>query len=306
MIEFSPPPSYESLNDIPELPLSAFALPPPVLPAAPARPVSQQVMVASDEPESKTVILYVGRLSWEKNLHLLVEAFRLLPPPVRASSKLVFVGDGPARAELTGLCKRLKLDATFMGHQKGKRLAALYASASFFAFPSFTETFGQVVLEALASGLPVVGLYAEGTSDLVTHGRTGLLLDVAAATRRPGKAAEAGAAPALIPSVAEFAAVMTPTRPGFETCARAYSALFERLVLDRTLRATMGQRAQAGVRAHTWFCAMDAVVRGYEDVSRRTGVARLNEEHMHKAIRQLQGRQFRPLGKWVSVGIPCM
>jgi hypothetical protein len=138
------------------------------------------------EPEprdSKTVILYVGRISWEKNLRLLIEAFKLLPTSVRSKAKLVFVGDGPARGDLTRLCKRLGLDASFMGHQKGSRLAAMYASASIFAFPSFTETFGQVVLEALASGLPVVGLHAEGTSDLVVHGKTGLLMDVNAVAK---------------------------------------------------------------------------------------------------------------------------
>lgn len=178
--EMSPPPAYDSLSEIPDLPEGAFALPPPAVPV----PMSGFNVVKSAESpsESKTVILYVGRISWEKNIRLLIEAFRVLPSAVRANAKLVFVGDGPARGDLTRLCSKYDLDATFMGHQKGKRLAAMYASSSVFAFPSFTETFGQVVLEALASGLPVVGLHAEGTSDLVSHGRTGLLLDVKAAS----------------------------------------------------------------------------------------------------------------------------
>ncbi|KAK0563604.1 hypothetical protein OC861_004718 [Tilletia horrida] len=184
--EFSPPPAYDSLSGVPPLPAGSFALPPPAVASSsssastssPARPI----LSAADQ-DSKTVILYVGRISWEKNLRFLIEAFRLLPDPVRAAAKLVFVGDGPARGDLTRLCAKFGLDAVFMGHQSGKRLAAMYASASVFAFPSFTETFGQVVLEALASGLPVVGLHAEGTSDLVYHGRTGLLLDVAKASQ---------------------------------------------------------------------------------------------------------------------------
>ncbi|KAK0536470.1 hypothetical protein OC834_001185 [Tilletia horrida] len=201
--ELSPPPAYDSLSGIPPLPAAAFALPPPALSdqqqqssssssSSASEHTSQQqqqhrtsarpVLSAADQ-ESKTVILYVGRISWEKNLRFLIEAFRLLPDPVRAAAKLVFVGDGPARGDLTRLCQKFGLDAVFMGHQSGKRLAAMYASASVFAFPSFTETFGQVVLEALASGLPVVGLHAEGTSDLVYHGHTGLLLDVAAASK---------------------------------------------------------------------------------------------------------------------------
>ena len=67
--------------------------------------------------------------------------------------KLVFVGDGPARAELEGICAKKGYDATFMGQRVGEDLARCFASADVFAFPSFTETFGQVVLEALASGL---------------------------------------------------------------------------------------------------------------------------------------------------------
>jgi glycosyltransferase involved in cell wall biosynthesis len=64
---------------------------------------------------------------------------------------------------------------TFMGYLSGEALATAYASADVFAFPSYTETFGQVVLEAMASGLPVVGLYSEGVCDLVRDGQTGLL-----------------------------------------------------------------------------------------------------------------------------------
>ncbi|KAE8254918.1 hypothetical protein A4X13_0g3233 [Tilletia indica] len=195
--EFSPPPAYDSLSGIPPLPGGSFALPPPAMSepsSSSSSSYSARPVLSAADQDSKTVILYVGRMSWEKNLRFLVEAFRLLPDHVRAAAKLVFVGDGPARGDLTRLCQKFNLDAAFMGHQSGKRLAAMYASASVFAFPSFTETFGQVVLEALASGLPVVGLHAEGTSDLVYHGRTGLLLDVTAASKgaifKPAKEAE--------------------------------------------------------------------------------------------------------------------
>jgi len=64
---------------------------------------------------------------------------------------------------------------TFTGYLSGEALADAYASADIFAFPSRTETFGQAVLEAMASGLPVVGLLSEGVCDLVTTGLTGLL-----------------------------------------------------------------------------------------------------------------------------------
>jgi glycosyltransferase involved in cell wall biosynthesis len=86
----------------------------------------------------KTVLLYVGRLSWEKNLRLLLEAFKGMPSD---ACRLVFVGDGPARKDAEQICKRDGLDAVFMGHQTGVELAKCFASADVFAFPSWTETF---------------------------------------------------------------------------------------------------------------------------------------------------------------------
>ncbi|PKI85585.1 hypothetical protein MVES_000480 [Malassezia vespertilionis] len=319
----SPPPSYESLSDLPPLP--GFTLPPALLPQG-HNPVT--------DGESKAVILYVGRISWEKNIRLLVESFRLLPAAVRNNSKLVIVGDGPARADLTRLCAKYKLDAAFMGQQKGKRLASMFASSSIFAFPSFTETFGQVVLEALASGLPVVGLHAEGISDLVCHGTTGLLLDVKRVMSQQSSAAGSGAAnervsakgnkvfsspvspktqqcasnkacaiaagsnvkPGLaspIPTVKEFAAAMSAGSRSFQQCAQVYSILLERLIRDRTLRAMMGQRAQQFAVNRTWWDAMESPVRGYEHVVSHVGKPNLTD-HELEALRNQQ-RKIAPL-----------
>lgn len=118
------------------------------------------------------MVLYVGRLSHEKNLTALVDAFRALPPGHNAH--LVLVGDGPARGELERALSGSSV--TFTGYLRGDTLARAYASADIFAFPSQTETFGQVVLEAMASGLPVVAFAAEGVRDLVVDGETGLLV----------------------------------------------------------------------------------------------------------------------------------
>lgn len=91
--------------------------------------------------QSKVVMLYVGRISWEKNLRLLVEAFRGLQlasaDGLRPACQLVFVGDGPSRPELESLCASYNLDAVFMGYRKGEELAAAFASADIFAFPSW-------------------------------------------------------------------------------------------------------------------------------------------------------------------------
>lgn len=333
--ELSPPPAYESLSDLPPLSGAHFALPPPMVPSV------DSVLASGDvDKDSKAVVLYVGRISWEKNIRLVIEAFRLLPQSVRDNAKLVVVGDGPARPELTRLCNKYGLDAAFMGHQKGKRLASMFASSSIFAFPSFTETFGQVVLEALASGLPVVGLHAEGTSDLVCHGITGLLMDVqrvltfsSSAARASAVAARTAASlgpersgfsaltprspqrtssisssgavpvaasstlkpglPTPILSVKEFAAAMAQGSTSFPQCAQAYSILLERLIRDRTLRATMGQRAQQYAANKTWWDAMDAPVRGYEQVIARRGKSNLTDTEL-EALRNAE-RRILPL-----------
>ncbi|KAJ7749790.1 hypothetical protein DFH07DRAFT_922896 [Mycena maculata] len=143
------------------------------------------------------VVLSVGRLSVEKNLGLLVAAVAALPPGVRARTKLVFIGDGPFRGALARLCAAARVDAVFTGQLTGPALGAAFASGDVMCAPSITETFGQVTLQAMASGVPVVGLYVEGTADLVAHEGTGLLLDVhapgiAAAGRRAKKEGRGG------------------------------------------------------------------------------------------------------------------
>lgn len=118
----------------------------------------------------KTILLYVGRIAAEKRIGLLPEAIQGLD-----NVHLVFVGDGPARPELEQRCSGLPVH--FTGYLKGQRLATAYASADIFVFPSDTDTFGQVIQEAMASGLPVVGARSGGTLDLVREGTTGRLFE---------------------------------------------------------------------------------------------------------------------------------
>jgi len=116
------------------------------------------------------VLLMVSRLVKEKDLADLVQADRILR--ARGSRhRLVLVGDGPMRAEL----ERELPDAFFAGHQTGDDLARWYASGDVFVFPSTTETFGNVILEAQASGLPAVVVDRGGPPDLVEDGVTGLV-----------------------------------------------------------------------------------------------------------------------------------
>ena len=96
-------------------------------------------------------VIHVGRIAAEKNLDLAVRAFRALQQ-VRPGARFVWVGDGPERARLA----REHPDFVFCGVQRGEALARHFASADLFVFPSRSETFGNVTLEALASGVPTV------------------------------------------------------------------------------------------------------------------------------------------------------
>lgn len=118
---------------------------------------------------TRPVFLYVGRVSREKNLTAFLDA--ALP-----GDKLV-VGDGPHLREL----RRRYHEVRFAGRKEGAELAALYASADVFVFPSRTDTFGLVLLEALASGLPVAAYPVTGPLDIVENGVSGVLDDDLAA-----------------------------------------------------------------------------------------------------------------------------
>jgi glycosyltransferase involved in cell wall biosynthesis len=124
--------------------------------------------------EDGPVLLYVGRLAAEKNVALALcafEAVRLRMP----GAAMVVVGDGPKR-------RRLQAEfpaARFVGLQRGEALAQHYASSDLFLFPSLSETFGNVTLEALASGLPVVAFDTAAAADHVDDCDNGLLAPVA-------------------------------------------------------------------------------------------------------------------------------
>ena len=181
-----------------------------------------------EQPAEKAVLLYVGRVSWEKNLRLLIQAYRGMD---HRHCHLVIVGNGPAYSEIQQ--ELAGLPVTLTGYLSGEALAAAYASADIFAFPSRTETFGQVVLEAMASGLPVVGLLAEGVCDLVDQGRTGFLLD---------------------------------TSQSCEELIAGFRARLEYLVFNHVRRSIMGQAALVEAQQRSWSEAMKCLVRGYEEV----------------------------------------
>lgn len=122
--------------------------------------------VTADTP----VVLHVGRLAAEKNLPALIAAFIAIRQRQR-HARLVLVGDGQ---EAKVLRSRVP-DAIFSGLRRGEDLATHYASGDLFLFPSLTETFGNVTLEAMASGLPVVAYDYAAAAQHIRHGANGLL-----------------------------------------------------------------------------------------------------------------------------------
>lgn len=124
-------------------------------------------------------LLFVGRVVRQKGLDVLFEALASLPPALLAGVTLRIVGDGPARPELEAQAQRLGLSERirFLGWLGRDELPAAYRSAGAFVFPSRDEGMPNVVLEAMAAGLPVVATRIAGNRDLVVDGETGLMLD---------------------------------------------------------------------------------------------------------------------------------
>lgn len=122
--------------------------------------------------QGHTKLLYVGRVSVEKGLDVLTDAFSKVAK-MRDGLQLIVIGDGPYLEEMQ---RKLKgFPVTFTGVLKGNSLASAYASADLFVFPSATDTFGNVVLEAQASGLPVIVTDKGGPCENMLPNETGII-----------------------------------------------------------------------------------------------------------------------------------
>jgi len=117
-------------------------------------------------PPDAVKVLFVGRVSVEKNLPLLVRAWSLVAAR-EPRAHLVIVGDGPYRTPMQAALEGK--NAHFLGFRHGAELSALYASSDLFAFPSTTDTLGQVVMEAQSAGLPVIVTDQGGPASVVNH-----------------------------------------------------------------------------------------------------------------------------------------
>ncbi|MEO8835900.1 MAG: glycosyltransferase family 1 protein [Caldimonas sp.] len=189
---------------------------------------------AGDAP----VLLMVGRVAAEKNVELGLRAFERARK-ARPGTRMVVVGDGPARRRL----EAAHPDARFVGVQRGAELAAHYASADLFLFPSLSDTFGNVVMEALASALPVVSFAAAAAAEHVEDGRSGRLVV-------PGDEA---AFIAAVSALADRSAVLEPMRAA--ALAAAQRATWPEVLsrfearLEDTLHARKAQPARIPVVA---------------------------------------------------------
>jgi glycosyltransferase involved in cell wall biosynthesis len=168
------------------------------------------------------VFLLVGRVAAEKNIELALRAFAAARRE-RPEARLVVVGDGPARARL----EKAYPEARFVGVRRGTDLAAHYASADVFLFPSLTDTFGNVVMEALASALPVVAFDCAAASEHVVDGLSGRIAlpgDEAAFVAAVRELALAG--PQELAPMRE-AALTAARRAGWDEVLRRFEARLE-------------------------------------------------------------------------------
>lgn len=181
------------------------------------------------------VVVHVGRIAPEKNLGQVVAAFEAIRN--RASgAKLVLVGDGPSRKSIQAQCPQ----AVFAGMRTGEDLAAHYASADLFLFPSLTETFGNVTPEAMASGLPVLAFDYAAAAALIRSGENGVLVPLDEPARFAVRAGE--------------------------------------LAQQRQLLAEMGRRARERATAIGWdriICQIESAFVRAIDVRQPAGIAEL-------------------------------
>jgi glycosyltransferase involved in cell wall biosynthesis len=135
-------------------------------------------------PETGFKLFFCGRVSTEKNLPIITKFWPSIKQRIEDATnqpaQLIIIGDGPYRAEMQSKLK--DHSAHFLGFKHGSELATLYASCDLFAFPSTTDTLGQVVMESQASGVPVIATDQGGPKEVINHANpeneTGLVLPI--------------------------------------------------------------------------------------------------------------------------------
>ncbi len=180
-------------------------------------------------PANAVHLLYVGRLAPEKDLLTLFEAYEQVSAVFRGQPiQLILTGDGAYSPSVQARAPR---GVTFTGFLEGRALSEAYSSADVFVFPSRVETLGNVVLEAMASGLPVVGVAEGGTLENVRDGVNGVLCE-------PGNAS-------------------------------SLAAGIRRIVENPDLRRCLSHNARSWAEQRTWDAAFEPLIATYQELSGR-------------------------------------
>ncbi|RIX52724.1 glycosyltransferase family 1 protein [Paenibacillus nanensis] len=182
----------------------------------------EALLCKADIAKTSYLVLYAGRLAPEKDVETAIEAFARFQRSVCQESVFVIAGDGPSSELLKQKCSEEGVNARFIGFTEAGELQKWYAAADVMLFPSPTETFGNVVLEAMACGTPVIGADAGGVRDTIQDGVTGLL-------RAPGD-------------------------------SEAFAAALELLYREPETRACMGRNAHLYGRSRSWEDIFDKLL----------------------------------------------
>ncbi|TMW71803.1 glycosyltransferase family 4 protein [Alteribacter natronophilus] len=175
----------------------------------------------------KHILLYAGRVAPEKDISVLSKVIETMNPFLKQNTQWVITGDGPV---LQDMKDRHGDSVLFTGYLDGTDLAQAYAAADLFVFPSSTETFGNVVLEALASGTPAVVARSGGVQEIVTDGVTGKMCEPAS--------------------------------------AESFGTAVETLLSSAPTRRLMGARARSYARTQSWSKIFSDLIAGYEEAHR--------------------------------------
>lgn len=189
-----------------------------------------EVLSAYGLNPARFTLLYVGRLAPEKSIDVLLKAYSMLPERIARQAQLAVVGDGPLLHSFTE-CYKGRSDIIFPGYAVGEKLRELYAAADLFVFPSATETFGNVALEAMACGTAAVCAAAGGVMDTIAHGQNGWLC-------QPGDAAD---------------------------FAQAIAALFD----EPQLRSRLAENGRKYSLSQSWDEVFARLLESYEQVARQ-------------------------------------
>ena len=191
----------------------------------------KEVVRKSYHIQEPLILSYVGRLAPEKEVDTLMKIAHSLPEEVQKNVHWLITGDGPSKEEMEKIAPP---NMTFTGYLDGEDLARVYATSDLFIFPSVTETFGNVVLEALASGTPVIAAKAGGVQNIIKHMKTGILCE-------PGE-------------------------------INQFIDAIQFLLLHHDVRQKIAKQARTYALAHTWDHIFDILLESYESVLNQENV----------------------------------